>query len=943
MKLKHITTFGVLAAVSLQMTAQDPFQETDTVVTPENYGVNLAFRTSEADQVMGGISVLDMEKLNSKRYSNYSLDGLDAFVGGYNGELWNQGNVLVLVDGIPRDANNVLPGEIAQITFMKGAQAVVLYGSQAAKGAILITTKRGTGTGLQVSVHGNYGLYVPKSYPKYLGATEYMTLYNKARSYDGLDPAFSDEDIWHYASGENTWRYPNTNFFSSDYLKKSYNRYEGNIDFMGGGKFAKFYATIGLYNLRDLINFGEGKKNNTTRLNVRGNIDLTFNEWITGWINANATFYNSRGDLSDYWMQSAIMRPTTPGSSPLVPLIPISYIDPTDENSMNFVNNTPYLIDGKYLLGGTQLYPTNPFAGMYAGGHTTFTSRHMQFDSGIKINLDKAVKGLSFSTKVAVDYLTEYNTTIRNEYATYQANWTNFNGSDQIGSLTKYNEDKRTGTQLTENGHDRQTIYWSGQLDYDRCFASVHNFSAMAVAQGWSIVESGKYHNTTNANIGIRAAYNYDNRYYAEFNSAIVHSSKLAPGHRTGFSPVGTLGWRIGQESWLKDNPNVNELKLDVTYGLINQDLDISDYYMYEEIFTQDVDRGGTWWGWNESANALKTANSQRGANYNLTFVKRKEFNIGLTGAFWNNSLVANLNFFDIKTNGLLTRPENKLPNYLNTYYPKSDFLYYTNFNNQSRRGFDFTVKGTHKFGQVELSLGVSGMYYWSNNDRVNETVEYDWLKDEGRSIETLTGYHCLGFFQTPEEIANSAVINNNTKPGDLKYEDMNGDGIIDSRDKVAIGKWRAPWNLGVNLTVKYKGFTLFAAGSGSFGGTAIKNSSYYWVYGDGKYSEVVRNHWTEETAETATYPRLTTESGELNFVDSDFWTVSTSAFYLNTVQLTYDFPGKWFRDKFVKGISLYAQGQNLATISKERKFLEMNVGSAPQCRVYNFGFKIEF
>ena len=153
------------------------------------------------------------------------------------------------------------------------------------------------------------------------------------------------------------------------------------------------------------MNFGEGKKNRTTRLNVRGNIDLTMNDWIGGWINTSATFYDGRGDHSNYWASSASMR------------------DPNDEASMALVNSARYLIDGKYLIGGTQLNQTNPFAAMYAAGYNKYTSRHLNFDAGIKIGLDRLVPGLKFQTKVAVDYATSYNTSINNSYAVYEAQW----------------------------------------------------------------------------------------------------------------------------------------------------------------------------------------------------------------------------------------------------------------------------------------------------------------------------------------------------------------------------------------------------------------------------------------------------------------------------------------------------------------------------------------
>ena len=931
--MKHIIKNIALGAALLPVAAvaQTEKEYTDSVASQ----VNVAFRTVNEADLMGGVSTVNMIEQAKKDYTTYSLDGMDALVGGYNGQLWNQGEALVLVDGVPRAANNVLPTEIEQITFLKAASAVVLYGSRAAKGVILITTKHGRNDGLNVSVRGNASLYVPKSYPKYLGSAAYMELYNEALQNDGKAAVYSEDDIYHYASNENPYRYPNINFFDSQYIKKTYQRYDGTAEFSGGGRLAHFYANIGLSNVGSLMNFGEGKNNHTTRLNVRGNIDLRLNDWIDGYVNANATFYDARNDNSNFWSESATMRPTS--QYPLVPFIPISYVEEADAVTLKTIQNSNYIIDGKYFLGGTQSQQTNPFAAMYAAGYNKYTSRQMQFDMGMNFDLNSLVKGLKLKTKFAVDYHTQYNTSINNEYAVYEAKWNNYSGQDLITSITKYGTDKRTGTQNLSNSHDKQLILMQAQLDYDRSFGD-HNLNATLLAHGYQISEDGKYHRTSNANLGLQLAYNYAHTYYADLSMAAIHSAKLAEGHREAISPVVSLGWRLKNESFLRNVKAVDDLKLTASYGIINQDLDIEKYYMYDYVFTAT----GTWWGWNEVANSMQTSDSQQGSNYNLGFIKRKEFRAGLTGSLWEGALKFDANFFTTSTNGLLTTASTIYPSYFQTYWPVSTFLANTNYNNQRRTGVDLTLNVHQKFGEFDTNFGVSAMYYTSKNTKWDENVEYDWLKAEGQSIEAMRGYECLGFFKDADDVANSAKINNNTKPGDLKYKDQNGDGIIDSKDQVVIGKWTAPFQMGVHFTVKYKDFTLFAQGSGTFGGNGLKNGKDTWVYGDGKYSDVVLNRWTPETASTATYPRLTTESGDLNFVASDFWKYSTSAFRLNKVQLTYDLPQSIFAgDSFVKGVSVYVSGSNLLTIAKERKYMELNVGIAPQTRMYNLGVKV--
>lgn len=936
----HKLIYPALAAAMLASPAS-ALADDDNVAVIDTLGndVQLAFRSAVPEDVFGGVSQVNVVELEKKSYTTYSLANMECLVPGYNGQLWNMGEALVLVDGVPRDANNVIPTEIETITFLKGAQAVVLYGSTASKGAILITTKRGRTSGLQVSVRGDATLYTPKAYPKYLGAAEYMQLYNEARANDGLEKAFSDTDIYNYASGRNPFRYPDINFFSSDYLRKQSYRYEGQAEFTGGGKFATFYALVGLYHSDDLINFGEGKNNGTTRLNVRGNIDLRLNDFVTGWVNTSATFYDNRTDLANYWSESANMRPTIPGSDPLVPLIPISAIEEGDENSWVLINNSRYIIDGKYLLGGTQQYQTNPFAAMYAAGYSKWTSRQLQFDAGIRLGLDKILPGLRFIARGAVDYSTSYSTSINTSYATYQASWSHYGGKDMITGLTKYGNDLSTGVQNISGSTERQTLMFSGQFDYSRRFNDVHGIEANLIAHGYKRTITGEYHRTTNASLALRASYNYDSRYYAEFNGAINHSAKFAPGHRNGFSPVGSIGWRISQEDFLKDSDVVDELRINATYGRILQDIDITGYYLYDDKYTAD----GDYWGWNDGLSSNQSFESRQGANPDLTFVKRNEFNVGVSGSLWNGSFKFDAEFFSVDTDGLPIQAFNFYPSYLHTYWPNSSFIPWINYNKQRRTGFDLGLQATRRFGDLTLSLGANVMYSTAKNIRVSENVEYDWMRSEGQAVDALRGYRCLGFFQNKEEIATSAVVNNNTKPGDLKYQDMNGDGIIDSRDQVVLGRWSAPWTYGLNLTANFKNLTLFVAASGNAGGTGVMDNSYAWVYGDRKYSDIVRGRWTPETANTATYPRLTTQGGELNFVTSDFWTYSTDQFYLNQVQLTYNLPAKWFRDKFVKGLDIYVNGNDLLRLCSNRKYRDTNVGGSPQMRSYNLGVKINF
>ena len=923
-------------------------QATDTAGA-EKEMVQVPYRKVAKKDILGGVSVVDVADLMKKNYNTYSLDNMQGYVGGFNGNsLWgmdsNNAGYLVMVDGVPRDATNVMPSEIDQITFLKGAQAVVLYGSKAAKGAVLITTKRGKNDGLKVEVRANTGLHVAKSFPEYLSSAEYMTLYNEARANDGLTPLYSAADIYNHGSGLNPYRYPNIDYYSSDYIRKMYSRHEATAEISGGGERAHFYSNINYYRSGDYFKFGEAKNNHISRFSVRGNVDVNISEDIKAWVNSSATFYDSNTAKGNYWNVAATMRPNFPQYAN--PLIPVDMVDPHAKAALELLS-VAKLIDGKYFLAGSQANSSSLFGDVYAAGKSKWTSRQFQFDTGVNIGLGKLLTGLSFETRFAVDYSTSYTTSFDNSYAVYIPTWSNYNGKDVIVGLKKEGEDKRSGNQNISGSTDNQTMLFSAQFNYNNTFNNVHNLSAMLIASGYQQSRSGQYHKTSSANLALGASYNFMQKYYADLGLAVIHSAQLAPGHREALSPSLTLGWRLKNESFLKDVDAVDNMLLSVSGSIINEDIDLASgdvrYYLYKGIWTSD-----NGYGWYDGSNDKYTY-SKRGENEDLGFIKRKELSLSFKTSLWGHFVTLDANFFINSMEGYLIDSPTFFPSHLNTSYPQGSFMPVLNYNNDRRVGFDFALNFNRKFGETDLSLGLTGTYYNTKATKVDENNVEAYQNRQGKAIDGIWGYKSAGFFQSEAEITASpdqSSLGSTVRPGDIKYVDVNHNGKIDNYDQVYLGKggwYGAPFTMGVNFTAKWRGFTFFALGVGNFGAHGVKNSSYYWVREAGKYSAVVRNRWTPETAATATYPRLSTLSGSNNFVTSDFWLYKTDAFRLAKVQITYDLPRRLFGSTWVKGLSAFVSGANLLTISGEREVLELNVGSAPQTRYYNIGVKATF
>ncbi|MCM5529336.1 SusC/RagA family TonB-linked outer membrane protein [Parasegetibacter sp. NRK P23] len=905
--------------------------------------IPVAFRKINRKDAFGDVAVVNVEELLKKNYFTYSLDGMDALAPGFNGNsTWAMGSYLLLIDGVPREAGNVMPTEIEHITFLKGVNAVALYGSRAAKGAVLITTKRGKANDRRVDFRVNSGVHTPKRYPKYLGSAEWMTLYNEAfindgRLVPGTDIPHDEEEIYNHASGRNPYRYPNVDYYSDEFLKKAYSRHDATMEISGGNDKARYYTNIGFNTSGSLLNFGEAIKNDRSdRLNLRGNIDVNLNEYLSFNVDATAIFYTGRGVNADYWGSAATLRPHR-----FAPLVPIEFIEETDEASLLFVRNSNYVIDGKYLLGGTQLDQTNPFAAIYAGGNNKYTSRQFQFNTGVNADLRNVLKGLSFNSQIAIDYNTSYNLSFNNSYAVYRADWNTYSGTDLISSLQKFNEDQKSGVQNVSNSWYRQTIAANAYFNYKNTFSGKHNVSAIAAVNGFQISESAIYHRISNANLGFQAGYNYAQKYYFDFSGALIHSARLPEGQRKAFSPTVSLGWRLSEEQFLSGSGFVNDLRLTASAGILHTDLDIADYYLYEGIYTVN----GSWYGWKDGT-GIQATESRRGANPILSFPKREELSVGLEGSFLNNTLKLGGNFFVNTMSGNVIQAAVLYPSYFTTGWPVSSFTPYVNYNNDKRTGFDFNASFSKRTGEVDWSVGVNGMYYATKATRRAEIPAEENLRRAGRPLDGIWGLQNEGFFMDDADIAASPNHLGQVMPGDIKYKDQNGDGLIDSRDEVYLGRggwFGAPLTTGVHISAKWKNLSLFALGVGRFGAYAMKNSSYFWVNGEDKYSEVVRNRWTEGTKHTATFPRLTTGAGDNNFRSSDFWLYNTNRFDLGKVQISYDMTGLLKSKAFVRELGVYVSGFNLLTISPEREVLEMNVGSAPQTRLYNLGLKALF
>ncbi|MCQ2249975.1 MAG: SusC/RagA family TonB-linked outer membrane protein [Bacteroidales bacterium] len=957
--MKSNKIFSLIAAALCIASGANAQDVADSASLSLDQDVKLMFGSRNSADILGGVSTVNMKEIVDKNYSTGALDNIQAFVSGFNGSsIWGYDNYLVLVDGYPRQSYNLRPEEIDQITILKGAQAVAIYGSQAANGAILITTKRGEAHDIKISVRANTGFDVAKSYTEYLGAAEYMIWYNKAAEADGKTPAFSDEQIYYTASGKYPYQYPDVNYYSKDYIKNWKNTTNVDAEIEGGNNFATFYTNIFFNNNTDYYNFGDAKDIHNNTLAIRGNVDMKFNERITAQVDAYTNMYNVTGvrDFGDannhkFWedVASSNYRPHL-----YEPLVPIDCIDPAAAAALNTIGLSRFLVDDEYFLNAISgdAYKTNVIANAYALGKTNSKSRDFQFNTKLNFDLGHMLQGLAFHVQFGMQFATNYGTRLDNSYRTYIPTWSDLgNGPVITGVTPSTTEDKITGNQSISGSSNQRTFAGNAYFDYKRSFGD-HNVYAIASVNGTQITEAATYHRLSNTNAGFQAAYNYAQRYYLDVVAGIAHSAKLAEGNRNHLTKSASIGWNISNESFFNCS-FINKLTVSGSISDINQDRDITagdfrGYMLYQGIWKE----GGYF---NFPSGSFTGMECKQGANVDLDFIHRKEISANLKMAMLNNSLLLDASIFKSQKTGLVQLATKEMfPAYMTS--GGNTFASYINYGENEYKGFDFAINYRKAFGEFTHQLGVTGTYYVNYQSKRDDTAVDEenepWQLNSGRYLSSIYGYKCLGYFQSEDEIAEHAdqsKLGAKPRVGDLKYEDLNGDGKIDSHDQYELGRgtwpYGSPLTIGVNYTLNWKNWSLFVLGTGGFLGTGVKEGSYYWVKQEDKYTAVVRDTWTEEKP-NAKYPRLTTGNGANNFQRSTFWTFKQNRFDIAKVQVTYNFPSSMFESgalKFISGCQVYVSGANLLTIAKERKHYELSVGNVPQSRFYNLGLKVTF
>ncbi len=475
-------------------------------------------------------------------------------------------------------------------------------------------------------------------------------------------------------------------------------------------------------------------------------------------------------------------------------------------------------------------------------------------------------------------------------------------------------------------------------LNYDKQLNESHGINASLVGFANSMNIRNQVQSDKNAHLALQVRYNFNRKLLVDMSAAYVNSVKLPKGNRTKLSPSFGVAYILSEESFLKNSNLISYLKVKGSAGIINSDNGIWDYFLYDEVWSQ----GGGGFSWNDGSSNQRTRIAQ-GANYGLTFERRKDINIGLEAILFDN-LWLELNAFQSEIDNQVTRLNNQYPSFY------SDFMPFGNFNMDRYQGVELGMNYYKSFGKLMTDLGLRMMYTNSERVKVDENYQDGYQYRTGKPVDAIWGLQDLGFYQSAdfdengnlnEELPQPAF--GKVRPGDIRYADQNGDLVINDQDQQYIGQWRDPWLLSANVKLQYGPLSFFMLGDGQFGSEQMLNNNYYWVDGNDKYSEVVWGRWTEDNADNATYPRLSSQDNNNNFRSSTFWLINNSFFRLRRVQLSYELPTDLVNSIFMKHLNVFVSGANLFELAENKEERQLQIGGNPMFRYYTVGLRAKF
>ena len=909
---------------------------------------------------------------------------------------------LIIIDGVEQAAeqafaefNAMDANEIQGISVLKDAASTAVYGVRGANGVIIVTTKRGSVGKPTINFSANYGLTAAANLQEGTTAYEWALMRNEAirneqRAYSGTESLsayiYDDYDLWKFknnrdftpqqveamnltpAQKEELLNSPALYYASHNNYKEQFSKvapqYQANLNVSGGTDRVKYFVSFGFFRQEGVTNavsyYGADTRSQFNRYNFRSNFDIKVTDNTTLTVNAAGQFGETQGpgknaDPSDMGARYKIIMQYVYDCNPFI---------------------SPGIIDGKLVNGyagqaGSIQNPLatktdcsignqNPVYNLLNSGMTNVFNSLL--DGSIKLNhrMDYLTKGLN--AHITASYQDNYSRLIKwtPSLPTYtiQRNAENpniidfFGGSTGAGSFESY-------------GYSNwNKLYIEGGFDWAGSFGK-HNISALLLGKASKYTMPGDNYHVPSGIMGFvgRVTYNYDDRYMAEVNAGYNGTEQFIEGKRFGFFPAVSFGWVPTAEPFFPKNDIVTFIKIRGSYGEVGNDqLGGSRRYYYLPN-TYNLNQGGYYLGTTDgSATATYFAGAKEGTlgNQDITWERARKYDAGVETKFFRDRLSVDFDYFYESRNNILTT----LGTIPAIYGVDAGSVPPANVGETMNKGYEIVANWSDKKGDFYYNIG--GNISYSRNKiifKAEAQNPWPWMNQTGFSIGQRFGLVSDGLFNTEEELANrpyNTYTSNKATLGDIRYKDLDGDGLINQNDRAPIGFPNyAQYHFAIKAQFGYKGFDMKLLFTGSLNGSYYLNSGYtipFYKNGGNAWKWQYDGRWTEAkylAGETITYPRAaySADNSHNNYLESDYWMVSTNHIKLKNIEAGYTFDlSKGGKDSILQALRIYFNANNVYTfknaLTKYGIDPETTDGSTyiyPLTQVYTLGVSFKF
>lgn len=828
---------------------------------------------------------------------------------------------IVIVDGIQREFYSLDPEAIESISLQKDALSSMFLGMQSSRGALIITTKKPTQTAMNVSFTSKFGVSSPLKLPKPLNSYQYAYLLNEALVNDGKLAIYGYDDFSKYRNGTSPYTHPNVNWYD-ELLNDNAASQSYNMNVSGGNNVAQYFVSLGYMGEDGLFvtssknpyntNLSYERYSITSKVNVKVTQDFTTSIMLVGRIeDGNQPGGNGSGYSE---LLNTIFR--TPNSA-----YPITNPDGSWGGNISFTNN---------LMSQT-----------VNSGYIKDNTRDILGTVNLNYDFNKLVKGLSiqgigsittqsrsatFRTKRSPVFAYKFDSEGNPVYTMYSTPSPQINSFSSVGNY--------------------QDMYGQLAINYN-CKFGLHGIKASVKGDTRTILNNYDLPEIP-SNIMANLAYNFNDKYFVQSALTESYYNRYAPGKRWGTFYAFGLGWDISKEVFMESQDLINKLKLRGVYGLTGNGITNSGYYIWSQTFSYN---GAAWYPLGTSqSSGFFTSENQPLANPNITWEKAHKTNIGLDFAMLNDKIQFTADYYNDYYFDLL-QSRGKSIELMGSTYPSE------NIGKARRYGAELSLTYQDNIGKFN--------YYITGNWNIEQSkilfmdeqeLPYDYLYRTGKPMSAIFGLVADGFL-TAQDIANGYPVMNgfkNIQPGDVKYLDLNNDNVIDEFDRTVIGGDKPMSFFGIDLGFEYGGFEFSMLWQGVYNrdiylsdrnfteGFLQINQHYGQAY------EHLLNRWTPETAETATFPRLSAGGNNYNYGNSwgtSLWLKSGNFIRLKNLNIAYNIPESFSRNYLANlRVKVFAAGQNLLTMSAIN-LVDPEVGftSYPLQRNINFGVNVKF